>query len=107
MKIEISGQHVSITDGLRNHIEQKLSRIAQHNSTITSAHVALIVANHQHKAEIKMHVAGKELFASCVSGDDMYVAIDSALTKMNHQLVKHKEKRTDYRHESLKEQITG
>lgn len=104
MKIEISGQHVTITDGLRSHITEKLSRIVKHNETITRVHCALVVANHQYKAELKVHILGKDLFASFTSNDDMYVAIDAAINKMDHQLVKQKEKRKYHRQEPLKEQ---
>ena len=47
------------------------------------------------KAEVTMHLKGKDIHADCADAD-MYAAIDLVADKLDRQVVKHKEKITDH-----------
>jgi len=91
MQVKISGQHVEVTDAIRDYIKGKNARFERHFDKITSIHVIISVDKLQHKAEAILHVAGGEIHAQAID-QDMYAAIDSLTDKVDRQLIKHKEK---------------
>ncbi|MBE0594303.1 MAG: ribosome-associated translation inhibitor RaiA [Burkholderiaceae bacterium] len=101
MNLSISGHHVSVTPALREYVTTKLERIKRHFDHVIDVNVFLSVDKLIQKAEITLHVRGKDLFAECSDGD-LYAAIDSLVDKLDRQVLKHKGKRTDHGRESLK-----
>ena len=99
MQLSITGHHVDLTESLNNFIEQKFEKLQRHSDQITHVHVVLNVEKLQHLAEATAHVTGAELFANA-DADDMYVAIDQMVDKLDRQLIKHKEKTTARQHGS-------
>jgi putative sigma-54 modulation protein len=91
MKIRIHAQHITVTEALEQHINKKFSALNPHDQDITNIEVILIVENKKAKAEAKVHVSGMDVFASS-DNEDMYVAIDKLVPKLDRQLQKHKEK---------------
>lgn len=91
MNLNIDGQHIEVTDPLREYVSKKFHRIENHFNNITSAHVVLSVEKLQQKAEIQVHIKGKDLIASSID-ENMYAAIDSMMDKIHKQAVKHNEK---------------
>ncbi len=91
MQINVSGHHVEITSALREHVNEKFSRLKRHFDQITNTQVTLVVEKQIQKAEANVHVAGADLFAASES-NDMYAAIDTLTDKLDRQLIKHKEK---------------
>jgi putative sigma-54 modulation protein len=91
MNLNIDGQHIDVTPPLRDYVNKKFVRITEHFDTITTAHVVLSVEKLQQKAEIQLHLKGKELHASAID-NDMYAAIDAVMDKVYRQAIKHKEK---------------
>lgn len=101
MNLSISGHHVSVTPALREYVITKLERIKRHFDHVIDVNVFLSVDKLIQKAEITLHVRGKDLFAECSDGD-LYAAIDSLVDKLDRQVLKHKGKRADHGHQSLK-----
>jgi len=91
MNIRIHAHHLTVSDALDQHIRKKFSTLAQHDSGITNIEVTLIIENKISKAEASIHVPGTEIFASS-DNEDMYVAIDKLIPKLDKQIKKHKEK---------------
>lgn len=91
MQITVSGHHVDVSDPLREYVDAKFERLSRHYSQITHVDVTLIVEKPVQKAEARVHIAGKDLFAAAQS-EDMYAAIDALADKLDRQLIKHKEK---------------
>lgn len=97
MSIEFDSQNVEITPALKTKAEEKITHAKKHFNNVTTAHVFLKVENsHEHIAEFKLHVPGKELFAQA-SSDDMYKSIDLAGKKLMSQIDKFKEKENSHR----------
>jgi putative sigma-54 modulation protein len=95
MQISLTGNHVDLTDPLREYVNTKMERLERHFDIVQDIHVILSVEKLRHKAEATLHIAGGNLFADSVQGD-MYAAIDSLTDKLDRQVKKHKEKMTDH-----------
>jgi len=91
MQINITGHHIDVTDGLRNHITDKMDKLARHFDHVTNVHVILTVEKKAQKAEATVHVSGADLFAQNDT-EDMYASIDGLVDKLDRQIIKHKEK---------------
>jgi putative sigma-54 modulation protein len=101
MQINLTGHHVDITEALRGYVDSKFERLARHFDHVLKAHVVLSVEKLRQKAEATLHVNGGKLFADSVH-EDMYAAIDALIDKLDRQVVKHKEKKSNYRGNSPK-----
>lgn len=95
MQISLTGNHVDLTEPLREYVNTKLDRLERHFDIVQDIHVVLTVEKLRHKAEATLHVAGGNLYADSVQ-EDMYAAIDTLTDKLDRQLRKHKEKMTDH-----------
>ena len=94
MQINVSGNHVDLTDSLRNYVVTKLNKLERHFDKITQLNVILSVDKLRQKAVATIHISGAELFADAES-EDMYAAIDMLTDKLDRQLIKQKEKSSD------------
>jgi putative sigma-54 modulation protein len=95
MQISLTGNHVDLTDPLREYVNTKMERLERHFDIVQDIHVVLSVEKLRHKAEATLHIIGGNLFADSVQ-EDMYAAIDSLTDKLDRQVKKHKEKMTDH-----------
>ena len=75
MNLNLSGHHVTITPGIRGHVNSKLERIARHFDHVINVNVILTVEKMRQKAEATVHVRGKEIYVEN-EDEDLYVAID-------------------------------
>lgn len=95
MQISLTGNHVDLTDPLRDYVNTKMERLERHFDIVHDIHVILTVEKLRHKAEATLHITGGNLFADSEQ-DDMYAAIDALTDKLDRQVKKHKEKMTDH-----------
>ena len=95
MNVEVTGQHVEITNALREYVVKKLKRIERHLDATTAAHVVLTMENLSHRAEGTLHVGRGTVHAEAGAAD-MYAAIDALADKLDRQVLRHKEKMTDH-----------
>ena len=106
MNLTISGHHLDVTPALREYVTNKLYRITRHFDQVVHITVLLSVEKlsekeRRQKAEVTLHVKGKDLFAECAS-EDLYAAIDQLMDKLDRQVVRHKGKVQDHHHEPAK-----
>ena len=101
MNLNVSGHHVEVTPALRGYLKGKLERVTRHFDHVIDAHVILSVVKLKQKAEITLHLRGKDLH--CQSEDkDLYAAIDLMVDKLDRQVLKHKDRVNGTPHEALK-----
>jgi putative sigma-54 modulation protein len=103
MNLAMSGHHVAVTPALRQYITGKLERIRRHFDQVIDVNVIVSVDKLVQKAEINLHVPGRDLFAEC-SGPDLYAAIDELIDKLDRQVAKYKAQRFGFSHEAIKHQ---
>jgi putative sigma-54 modulation protein len=77
-------------------VEAKLERVARHFDHVIDAHVILTVDKLRQKAEVTLHVRGKDLHCECEE-NDLYAAIDLLADKLDRQVLRYKDKRFDKR----------
>lgn len=95
MQVNVSGHHIDVTDSLREYVESKFERLERHFDIVLDAHCVLTVEKLRHKAEAKVNINGGTIFAEATE-EDMYVAIDSLVDKLDRRVRKHKEKLADH-----------
>ena len=102
MNLNISGHHLEVTPALRSYVHSKLGRITRHFDHVIDAHV-ILTANkklrekeRRQKAEVTLHVRGKDLHCECEEVD-LYAAIDLLADKLDRQVLKYKDKLYDKR----------
>jgi len=98
MNLNITGHHVEVTPALREYVTGKVAKIIRHFDHVTSVQVILSVEKLVQKAEIRLHVKGKDLFADS-SDSDLYAAIDLLIDKLDRQVMKHKGKLNERSHD--------
>ncbi len=103
MNLSIQGHHIEVTPALREYVKSKLDRIRRHFDQVIDVNAVLGVEKLQQKAEVTLHVKGKDLFAEAVD-TDLYAAIDLVADRLDRQVLKYKNKRQDHQHEAIKHQ---
>lgn len=104
MNLKLTGNHVEITDAMREYVISKISKITRHFDHVIDVSVILSVEKLKQKAEVNVHVRGKDIFVETDS-EDMYASIDSLIDKLDRQILRHKEKNLERRnHGALKDQ---
>ncbi len=97
MNLNITGRHVEVTPAIRDYVTSKLDRVIRHFDNVTSVTVILSVEKLKQKAEVTLHVRGKDLFVESDDAD-LYAAIDSMTDKLDRQVQKYKQKQSDHNH---------
>ena len=96
MQLNLSGHHLDITSSIRQHTNDKLTKIKHHFDNVMNVNMILEVQKDLQKAEATIHVSGTDLFAKAES-NDMYASIDKLINKLDSQIIKHKEKLHSHR----------
>jgi putative sigma-54 modulation protein len=91
MNLNVSGHHLEVTPAIRSYVRAKLERIERHFDHVIDAHVILTVDKLRQKAEVTLHVRGKDLHCESEEGD-LYAAIDLLADKLDRQVLRHKGK---------------
>jgi putative sigma-54 modulation protein len=107
MNLQITGHHLQITPAIRDHVAHKLEKITAHFDHVIDINVIMTVEKLRHRVEATMHLSGKEIFCE-TQAEDMYVAIDHLVNKLDRAVIKHKEKNLGHRHDgdALKHQAS-
>ena len=95
MNLQISGHHLEVSAALKEYVAQKLEPVIRHFDKVTGVNVVLSVEKHKQKAEVTVHVPGKDIHAETV-GADLYAVIDELFDKLDRQVQKYKEKMQDH-----------
>ena len=108
MNLKISGHHLEVTPALREYVITKLERVIRHFDQVIDGTVLLTLDNHKEKekrqkAEITLHLKGKEIFVESADSD-LYAAIDLLIDKLDRQVIRHKDRLQGHQHEAIKYQ---
>jgi len=98
MNLNLTGRHLEITPAIRQHVTEKITKMKDHFDGVMDVTVVLSVEKLRQKAEGSVHLSGKDVFVES-EDDNLYVAIDSMVEKLDRQIVKHKEKFAARRHD--------
>ncbi len=95
MQVTITGQHLEITDALRDYVNEKMDRVQRHFDHVTKTQVVLHVEKTRHIAEGNLSAKGAMIHANG-EAEDMYAAIDQMIDKLDRQVRRHKTKLRDH-----------
>ena len=106
MNLTISGHHLDVTPALREYVMTKLERVTRHFDQVVDITVLLTVEKlkekeRRQKAEVTLHVKGKDIFVE-QSHEDLYAAIDQLMDKLDRQVGRYKDKVQDHHHTAVK-----
>lgn len=95
MNLTITGHHMDVTASIKSYVTEKMTKVTGHFDDIVDAKVTLSVEKHKEKdgqhAECTLHLKGTDLFAESTNAD-LYAAIDDMISKLDRQVLRHKEK---------------
>ena len=97
MNLDIVGHQLEVTAAIRGHVTGKLERITRHFDHVLDAHVTLSASKLGQKAEVTLHLPGKEIHCACEK-TDLYAAIDLLVDKLDRQVLKYKDKHSGRPH---------
>lgn len=103
MQITITARHFNLTNAIRDHVENSASKLTKYFDHILNVHFILSIENNRNKVEMVLHIPKNNLKSEAID-TDMYIAIDDAVDKMEQQIKKIKDKWSDHKRRSLKEQ---
>lgn len=98
--IYITAKNFELTAPMRQHIEDKLTKIERFHSHIMDVHVTLEIQKVEHACIITCHFNQMKVKVEARS-TDMYASIDRAIQKLQHLFRKWKGKLQDYHKKPL------
>jgi putative sigma-54 modulation protein len=97
MHLDITARNIEITPALREHTEEKLSKLERLLDGPLEVHVVLAIEKHRHVAEIQVKSRTAVLSGAQETGD-LYASIGEVVDKLERQALKHKEKMRAHKH---------
>ena len=94
MRITITGRNNELTDGIKEAVQDKLSKLEKYFSADTDVFVTLSVEKERQKIEVTIPVKGHIIRSEQVSSD-MYVSIDLVEEVIERQLKRYRTKIID------------
>ncbi|MBR3811730.1 MAG: ribosome-associated translation inhibitor RaiA [Agathobacter sp.] len=91
MRITITGRNIELTQGIKDAVEEKLSKLEKYFKPDTDVNVTLSVEKERQKIEVTIPTKGHTIRAEEVS-NDMYVSIDLVEETLERQLIKYRTK---------------
>ena len=95
MNLQISGHHLEVTPAIHAYVTEKLERVTRHFDNVIDVNVILSVDKLKQKAEVTVHLSGKDVYVEAIE-EDLYAAIDVLADKLDRQIQKHKQKVQDH-----------
>ena len=89
MKFIISGKNITVSEGLRTAVEDKLGKLERYFTPDTEVVVTLSVEKERQKIEVTIPVKGNIIRSEQVS-NDMYVSIDLVVDVIERQIRRYK-----------------
>lgn len=99
MQIVVTARHGHLSKEHQKEVEEKVGKLLHYFNRVESINVTLNL-EHQHgpkEAEINLNAEHKHDFVAKDTDNDVFVALDKAIARMEHQIRRYKEKIQDHR----------
>ena len=100
MNYTVSGKNIEITNGLREAVVDKLSKLERYFTPDTEVNVTLSVEKDRQRIEVTIPIKGTIIRAEQVSAD-MYASIDMVEAVLERQLRRYKNKLVDQKQSAM------
>ena len=99
MLFTITGKHIDITEAIREHAEEKTSKLPRYYSSVNQIEV-ILDGNSGGSISVEVIARGEHsnVFVVTESGEDAYKCIDLAVRKLERQLRRKKTKERNNKH---------
>jgi ribosomal subunit interface protein len=97
MEITVNARHCKVPDSLRNQAEQRIARMERLDRRITAATLVFDGTSAQRHVEARLAVAGGPPLVGQGDGPTLRNAMDGALSRLERQLKRHRERQIDRR----------
>jgi len=104
MRINFTARHFKLSEGLKEHATEQVSRLKKYYDDILDIDLILSWVKTEQIAEINLSVFGHKLTV-VEKSDDMYKSIAIACDKMERNLIKYKNKLRKFDKERIVENI--
>ena len=91
MNIIVTGRHITVADGIKEHAEKKISKLETYFNQTVNARVILSLEKIDRFAEIIINGDGAQFYGK-ESGETFFAAIDMLVEKIGNQIVRYKNK---------------
>ena len=81
-----------------------MARVLRHFDHVIDIQVMLSVEPLKHRAEITLHVRGKDIHCEA-SEENLYASIDLLIDKIDRKVLQHKDRTQNHHHTAAKRQI--
>ena len=92
MQVSITGRHVTVTDNVKVHVEDKLERCLGVFPRIETIHVILDTEARDKVAEVVIQAANHIRISSTEKSENLYDAIDRSIEHAERQMRKQRDK---------------
>ncbi len=99
MDIQITGRNLTVNEGLKAYVDERLGPVLAAFPRIESCHAILSHEKYRFTAEVVVQGRDKLREAAVETTNDMYASIDAAAAKIDKQLRKSREKMIERHHE--------
>lgn len=100
--VSVIGRNVEVTDALRDHAIEKISKLERFSDRIIEAFVSLDVQKIGCRVDITLRAGNLKIKSQAVA-EDMYAGIDLAVRKLEAQLLRYKNKIQDHQSKHISE----
>lgn len=96
MDIRFTGQNLKITEGMKEHLQQRLSRFEKYAPRLVQAHIFFKKEKYLLKAEVTLLAKNLHAFGEGRSKENIFAAIDEACDRVEKQLKKFRAKSKEH-----------
>ncbi len=89
--VSITGRNVQVTEGMKQHAIDKLTKLERFTDRIIDIHITMDIQHLEHKVDLVMKFEHTKIKVQAVS-DDMYASIDRAIRKIQSRLTKYRDR---------------
>ena len=105
MKISMTARHFELSDGLREHVESRLSGLERYHQRTSRVEVTLTEEKREKRVEARAFLDGDyDIHAEAVA-DDFRTAVNRLSEKLARQLKRRRDRRLDHKAPRLGEEI--
>jgi putative sigma-54 modulation protein len=105
MKINLTARHFELSDALRQHVEDQLSRLDRYHQRTSRVEVTLTEEKRERRVEARAFVDGDyDIHAEAAAGD-FRTAVNRLSEKLARQLKRLRDRRVDHQAPRLNEEI--
>lgn len=91
MKLDLTGIHIDITDGIRDYVERKIVRLEKFFDNETLVHVTYSAKKEKQHVDVRIEYKGRT-FMCDVDDESVYACVDKCIDLIEAQARKAKEK---------------